>query len=1061
MVHRVQKVVPDLDDRLTPPDAARESKNMRFAASIGDTNLSMNLVNGMAQLTFNYTPPEGDNQVIGVKEDFESQAVFFALWNSNNNHGIYRILNGVVDLVIGGSILNFQEDSDVSIAVIDGKIFWTDDHSQPKMVNIAKGIANGYPSPLEEWMITQIKRPPGLPLNITVDKGSGYVSTDFFLNEASIDYSNLFPNANGFQFTYYYVYDNNEESRLAPVSIVDWWTTLLKIRIPDDEFNTYLNGIDIVKQVVFCFRIGNDGVWYTIKRVDNISANYVSGGLQYLIPNVQLIAKSIVSSDITDADFDSVPLKSVSNEVAQNRIDHGNYLIDYDTWDGLTLSLETELLPLNIVYNQQWRTFTPKASINVGITLKDEWGRKIGIVESQLVQIPESEYYQRDVFTNPPTSDYPGVFQTTNLQYVINWTLTGTFPEWAKYCEISYSKPLNITYYNPSVCQVLYWYIKDGVNYYSQYALSNTIANVFFEDPALVLKGNYLFMGFAVQLSAGEPFLYNSSADVEQRVTIYDGYTNSNTGKTAKVYDAKITGKDGNFLLVKYDVNQVELIPSYPSITLDDFPFVFPTFIPYLFQVSLYEVTTSPSEFYYQTTQIFEITDQTIGTPLTGTLTGDSYVNKFKKVVNGGVVSVLYARPGCAITSLLPCNVWGVLQNDAINPYTTNQYQVEGYFISMNPTNIYSQIWSSDIGQPNVVNENQRQKRIENGIIFSNPLIQGTQINGLSKFNSVDNRQAPLENGPITALVRTNATQREPGVLLAIGKNGVSSFYYDGIQLTNIDGTSNVSTSDKYLASQRPLVGNYGADRLRDICVTPLGTVYYWSQGIRDLIRYTNAGLEQLGETYQFMNYLRNQLESSTRFMITYDQVTDEVILVGNDANAYVFSERYKTFQGAREYYDADGIRPERGATLSTRTFFFKQGQIWQMGPQLSAQNNSFFGEVKNPELTIVTNEMPTISKQWNNIKIIGPRPITTTMTTEVISQLADGRLVSYIDEGWWINRKGDWDAAIRRDTINEGGVMNGKIMESRILITTFAWDANTFGKVNYIQVQSNKSIVQ
>jgi len=224
-------------------------------------------------------------------------------------------------------------------------------------------------------------------------------------------------------------------------------------------------------------------------------------------------------------------------------------------------------------------------------------------------------------------------------------------------------------------------------------------------------------------------------------------------------------------------------------------------------------------------------------------------------------------------------------------------YEIQGYAVSMNPTNIYAQNWDSDIGQANVVNENQRQKRILQGIIFSNPLIQGTQINGLSKFNSVDNRQAPLENGPITALVRTSATQSEPGVLLAIGKNGVSSFYYDGIQLTNVDGTSNVSTSDRYLASQRPLVGNYGASRLRNICVTPLGTVYYWSENIKDWIRYSQAGLDQLGEIYGFMNFIRNELQTSDSVMMTYDQVTDEAILIGNNANAAVFSERYKTFQ--------------------------------------------------------------------------------------------------------------------------------------------------------------------
>lgn len=1063
MRHRITKIIPDVQDFLTPPDAGRSALNLRFGASISNTNLGTTLVNGMAEIT--YAIPVGDNLVIGVKEDFESQSVFFALWNSEGTHGIYRLQDGIVDLVLEGSILNFQEDSDVSMAVIDGKLYWTDNVNQPRMVNIAKGIAGGYPNPLEEWMITQIKRPPGLPLDVTVDKGSGYVSTDFTLAQASADLDNDFPNASGFQFSYYYVYDNDEESRLSPVTPVDWWTTNLKLRVPSEEFGVYLNDITLVKQVVFCFRIGNTGIWYVIERVNNIPSEYVGGGIEILVPNIQLVSKTPVSSEITNADFDSVPLLSATNEVAQNRLDHGNYVIDYDTWTGLTLTASPVLLPLDPGLTAPWRTFTPKAQVNVGVTLRDEWGRKIGIVSNRLVEIPESEFLVRDVSANPITSSYPSVFQSADLQYAIDWELTGEFPEWAKYCDISYSKPLNITSYTQSVCQVLYWYIKDGENFYSQYALSNTISNVLFEDPGFKVSGNYLFQGFAIQVSAGQPFEYDSSANVEQRATIYDGYVNAAPGNAARTYDAKIVGQDGNFLLVKYDFNDVELVPAYPEITLSSYPSPFPTeFIPYLFQVCLYQVSTSPSEEYYQSTVTIEITDPVISGSIAGRLSGDSYVNKFKKVVNGGTITCLPAAPGCQITSLLPCDVWGVLQSNigvtsVASIYTTSQYVVEGYFISMNPTDIYSQVWSSDIGQPNVVNENQKQKRLAQGIIFSDPLIQGSQINGLSKFLSTDNRQAPLENGPITALVRTNATQREPGVLLAIGKNGVQSFYYDGIQLTNIDGSANVSTSDKYLASQRPLVGNYGADRLRDICVTPLGTVYYWSQGIRDWIRYTNAGLEQLGETYQFMNYLRTELQPSTRFMMTYDQVTDEAILSGNSSNAAVFSERFKTFQGSREYSQGESsVRPERGASLSTRTFFFLQGHIWQMGPGVAATASSFFGELKNPQLEIVDNENIDVVKQWNGVTVVGKKPFTCQVNS------GQGELPvrqSYIAEGWWVQRKYEYSAAIRKDENSNGGVMNGSPMESRILVLTFAWEPTGFDTLNYIDVRHSNSPVQ
>lgn len=1034
MIHRINQIIPDLDNFLLPANAGRSSLNMRFAASTENTNLSMDLVDGMEELTFNYNIPAGNNKVVGQKEDFESQSVFFALWNSNDDHGIYRIKGGDVDLVISGAILNFDQDSDVSIAVIDGKIYWTDNINQPRMVNIQKGIDNLYPSPLEEWMITQIKRPPAFPL---------IISPNFFtLEEASIEYQNLFPNETPVQFTYYYVYDNDEESRMGPWSDVIWWSTNLTVTIPSTEYNIFLSGINLVTAIVFVFRRGNDGIPYSIKRV----LNDVSFTGSISISDISLLPKSAVSSDITNADFDSVPLLSISNEIAQNRLNHGNYLIDYPNWAGLTLSLTPVLSPFPQTSSNQ-STFKPGGVYNVGIELLDLWGRKIGVVSQQQVQILDYQKWNYYIGNNFPTeSNWRLGFAANNPywdrddslnSFHLNCTITGTLPSWCSTFRIVYTPVLNIINSQRTNVKMYYWYTKEGADYLST------------SDEGLNANGYYR-NGMCLELTSGEPFLVDSNKSYFLNIIGVYGFSGVTIGPsgfypTPSGWDKKYKiKKQVNAFLYFEVINAGYLDNIVPSRITAASPLPgnpgFP--LPSYWDIELTEQSNSPSEVYYQNTSFFP---STTSFPVATTLYGDFFRNKYIKTNFGQLQNTIKG---------LPFNQY----SDTFQEPTVSVY---GINVSRNPVNLFSQDWNRTIGQPNVVNENQRQVRILQGIIFSDPLIQGTQINGLSKFNSVDNRQAPLENGPITALVRTSATQREPGVLLAIGQNGVSSFYYDGIQLTNIDGTANVSTSDKYLASQRPLVGNYGAERLRDICVTPLGTVYYWSQGIRDLIRYSNAGLEQLGETYQFMNYLRDQLLSSTRFMITYDQVTDEVILVGNDNNAYVFSERFKTFQGARQYYDTNDIRPERGATLSTRTFFFLEGHIWQMGPNLGTQDNSFFGQVRDPELTIVTNEFPTVVKQWNSIKVIGESPITTDLTSEVIPGLPNERLTSYIDAGWWINRKGDWDAAIRRDVINAGGIMDGKIMESRILISTFAWDANSFGKLNYIEVKSNKSIVQ
>lgn len=59
------------------------------------------------------------------------------------------------------------------------------------------------------------------------------------------------------------------------------------------------------------------------------------------------------------------------------------------------------------------------------------------------------------------------------------------------------------------------------------------------------------------------------------------------------------------------------------------------------------------------------------------------------------------------------------------------------------------------------------------------------------------------------------------------------------------------------------------------------------------------------------------------------------------------------------------------------------------------------------------------------------------------------------------MDRKWNYDAGIRTSIDGDGEVLNGKPMESRILISTFAWDADTFVKLNYIEVKSNLAIVQ
>jgi len=1105
MIHRINSVAPDLDDRVIKPNQARDAKNLRFGASTDDGNLSGGvMVNGTQYITTTlYT--SGTSQVIGELADLENQVVYFCRYNSDGAHGVYRIktVNGVdvVEAILGntvaqGSWLNFQFDSSVSMTSIDGKLYFTDNINQPRMVNIEKGILTQkppqagsffytYPALPQEWHYTQIKRAPQEVLEFVINSptSSGLgpqVSRNppvAELIKASADYDNIFEKEYGWQFSYYYVYDNNEESRIAPISSVTWFNIRLTFNIPQRELLGYIKDITLIKKIVFIYREKNDGEWSVFKTINNLIED-VNGNLSlnqnftFTIPNLNFIANSPVSSNITSNFFDAVPRLSATNEIAQNIINHGNYLIDYPNWGGLNLEVtpvKNNLLTTGQTFTIQdpvanyigfnnylegdYRAFY-RGNYNVGIELLDEWGRRISVVNQQVVEIPNFIYQATQLSATTGSPFVRAVDDSAFNCYKLEYKVTGSFPSWCKYWRVVYSKNQSVNYFNKTVCKIYYWYSDGTVDYLSVRAVgpySETGLNYITNQPVASFtfnKKTYTLKGIAVELSNGEPFLFTN--DEEQYIAIAREYyagSPSTTNQKPALKDFKIKKQVNNFLFIdSIPFQDLNLYPGWErktvALTQEN------QYTPLYYQIYFFSKKTSPSPFYYQSTSVKMVGSSTTnGDPLNGYLYGDCYLNKFKKRDQGGSQQVLNIGQNA-----------NVIQIDSEEMVvTTASRDLEGDGISMNIRNIYSQEWISDIGQLNIVNEDQQEVRIPNGICFSNPLIVGTQINGLSKFDPLDIRQAPLENGPITGLATTNATQREPGVMLAIGTYGVQSFYYNSVQLTNTDGTTNIATSDAYLGSQRPLQGQFGCSQLKSITKTPLAAVYWWSDVVNDFIRYSNAGLERLGLTYLFGNKLRSEV-AGKKVSTVYDYITDEVILMPRGGNSFVFSERYKTFQGMREYIDANGKTPDMGVSISQRMYHFIDGLPTVTTAQ--TPKNEFFNLSRQPQLTIVTNEAPSTVKQWNQIKVYGPKPIGVEMVTGDAEGFDERK--SFIDPRWWIQRKGEYDAAIRRDVNSGNGTgMSGKLMESRILYSTFVFNPASFEKLNFIEVKSNMSLVQ
>jgi hypothetical protein len=202
------------------------------------------------------------------------------------------------------------------------------------------------------------------------------------LEAVSLTKQNRSQTDTGFQYSYYYVYDNFEESRLAPYSINTFANYNVQLTIPADEFNKYVNGNNLVYAVVIVIRNGNDGVWREIRYARNNSTLTRTFKFQ----NIQAASKTLVDSDITDARYDSVPLISKTNEIAQNRVIHGNYLLDYEAIPNINFFanlIETTLPGFDNLYDKDTeRSFAPWGRYSFGVEFVDKYGRTIPVANT-------------------------------------------------------------------------------------------------------------------------------------------------------------------------------------------------------------------------------------------------------------------------------------------------------------------------------------------------------------------------------------------------------------------------------------------------------------------------------------------------------------------------------------------------------------------------------------------------------------------------------------------------------------------------------------------------------
>jgi hypothetical protein len=336
----IDKLVPrylnlEDDQRLVKSVEMTDALNVRLSSdSDGDGGVIKNAY-GNAAVSFRSGDelPSGTNKVIGSIANSDGGEVFFFVWNSNNNHSIYRYSasSDEAQLVYRDSILDFSSFYHIRATVVrnlagETLLYFTDANTEPKKINVTRALLGLYPASFTSGTdaeklanIALAKQPPMTP------------PTFVFTTNVGLKQNNLYEST--FQFAAQYIYQDGERSAISPYSELAVSQTQFFGGIIDEQQKLQNNTLTIsvptstadVAEIIVIARNGNAGAFYEIGTIQN-DPNVATQSIQF--DNSKLYTP--ISQDEVNKIYDNVPQTAEAIDITGNRLMLGGYTEGYE-----------------------------------------------------------------------------------------------------------------------------------------------------------------------------------------------------------------------------------------------------------------------------------------------------------------------------------------------------------------------------------------------------------------------------------------------------------------------------------------------------------------------------------------------------------------------------------------------------------------------------------------------------------------------------------------------------------------------------------------------------------
>ena len=475
--------------------------------------------------------------------------------------------------------------------------------------------------------------------------------------------------------------------------------------------------------------------------------------------------------------------------------------------------------------------------------------------------------------------------------------------------------------------------------------------------------------------------------------------------------------------------------------------------------------------------------------------TGNTYL-----VTNPGTVSRTYSTT----TGTIAGDIYREKLTTSL-PFLTITTRCE----SMSPNNKVNVLaWFNFYGQIGI-QSSLGQVNKTNFVMWSNTKIQGTQTNGLSTFDSADERSIAQSAGDITKLQVASKTVEEGSVLLAICEKETASIYLGEVQLVGASKTAFVASSPEVFGTANILKGNFGSKNKESV-IEYLGMVFFLDILNGCFVQYSSAGLEPVSRYNMsrfFQRYCGEYLEANANNLdningfhhipTCIDPFHKEVIctLPGliyenyattlpsySSVPSYATSivNRFDIFDqlGKTMAYKLEEnvwgnnfqYMAEQYAYLQNTLFAFKNGAPHTHNTNITNWN-TFYGTAYPLRLCFTGNLNPSLIKDLFNISIegSGDKPNYTVALAAIPNQQITD--LAYDDEAW-VNNESVWEAAFLMDRLspNASGTADQKLftgdnLKDYVVFVMCEWQSYTgliyinFINLGYSQSKGQKNL--